>query len=204
MKESHFKTLCRAYVSSLFALALAIPLITDAGFRGRFTDSLRQLVLPRDEGPRLYDELERNRVRLASEAQEGRRAYSVSSIVVRAAVKHRLDPALVRAVIHVESRANTVGVSPKGARGIMQLMPGTARRLGVVNIHDPVQNINGGSKYLRVLLDMFGNDLKLALAAYNAGPAAVRQYRGIPPYPETQKYVKKVMTAYRGFREFYS
>ena len=205
MEKSKFEALCRAYISSLCVLALAVPLITDAHLRGRVVSSLGGLAAPAHKKLALYEELDRNRVRLASDLDQGvRPSSSMSSIVVRAAAKHRLDPALIRAVIHVESRSNSFGISPKGARGVMQLMPATARRLGVENIHDPAQNIFGGTKYLRNLLDMFGNDLRLALAAYNAGPGAVKQYNGVPPYPETHRYINKVMTAYRGFRQVYS
>ena len=202
MENSQFKALCRAYISSLCALALAVPLITDSGFRSKFVSGLGELNSSDSRARALYRELERNRVRLASDIDPRLKPVSsMSSIVVRAAAKHRLDPALVRAVIHVESQSNQFGISAKGARGVMQLMPATARRLGVENVHDPVQNIFGGTKYLRDLLDMFGNDVRLALAAYNAGPGAVRQYNGVPPFPETQRYVNKVMSLYRGFRQ---
>jgi Transglycosylase SLT domain len=108
-----------------------------------------------------------------------------------AATRFGVDPALVRAVAWQESRFRSDAVSPKGAIGIMQLMPDTARELGV-NPHDPRQNIHGGVAYLSSLLTRFGGDTRLALAAYNAGPAAVAQYRGIPPFRETQNYVKSI------------
>lgn len=205
MEESRFKAICHVYVSSLFALALALPLASDGVFRSKFTkgllDAFRGTSIRYE---RKYEELDRNRVHLAFDDLKAQRSSSMATIVVRAATKHRLDPALVKAVIHVESNYNPFSISPKGALGFMQLMPATARRLGVKNIHDPVQNIYGGSKYLRHLLDMFDNDVRLALAAYNAGPGKVRQYRGVPPYPETQKYVRNVMTAYRDYRKMYS
>jgi Transglycosylase SLT domain len=108
-----------------------------------------------------------------------------------AAARFNVDPGLVRAVAWQESRFNSEARSPKGAVGIMQLMPATAAQLGV-NPHDPRENIHGGVAYLSTLLTQFNGDIRLALAAYNAGPAAVRQYGGIPPYRETQAYVKSI------------
>lgn len=115
------------------------------------------------------------------------------------AKKYELDPDLLKAIAKVESNFNPRAVSPKGAMGVMQLIPSTARLVGVSDPFDPVENIHGGAKYLRMLLDEFG-DLKLSLAAYNAGPEAVRQYRGIPPFPETINYVKNVLEYYRALR----
>lgn len=105
-----------------------------------------------------------------------------------------LRPELLHAVVRIESAYNPGAVSPAGATGLMQLMPATAARYRVTNIEDPTENLRGGARYLRDLLDMFGNDLQLALAAYNAGENAVAQYGNrIPPYPETQRYVRKVL-----------
>ncbi len=107
-----------------------------------------------------------------------------------------LDPALVAAVVQAESGGNPNARSAAGAQGAMQLMPDTARALGVVDPYDPMQNVRGGADYLRSLLDRFG-DLKSAIAAYNAGPGAVARYGGIPPYEQTRVYVDRVMEAYR-------
>jgi soluble lytic murein transglycosylase-like protein len=118
-----------------------------------------------------------------------------------AAQKYGLDPALLKALIRQESNFNPAAGSPAGAQGLTQLMPGTARSLGVTDPHDPTQAIDGGAKYLKQQLDAFGGDVEKALAAYNAGPGAVRKHGGIPPYAETQNYVKKVMgyaQEYRG------
>ncbi|NMC64198.1 MAG: lytic transglycosylase domain-containing protein [SAR324 cluster bacterium] len=206
MEESRFKILCRFYVSSLFALTVALPLASDPFFKQQLGDTLSGLFASSaHESNAIQEDWDKNRVHLSFEDSTAARLMgSMSTIVVKAANKHKLDPALVKAVIHVESKFDSSGVSPKGALGVMQLMPATARRLGVKNVRDPIQNIYCGSKYLRHLLDMFDNDLRLALAAYNAGPAKVRYYKGVPPYPETQNYVKKVMSAYRGYREMYS
>jgi len=111
-----------------------------------------------------------------------------------AASRHGVSEDLVSAVIRVESGYNPHAVSPKGARGLMQLMPGTASLLGVRNSFDPRENIDGGVRHLRGLLDRFPNNLPLALAAYNAGEQAVTLYRGIPPYAETQGYVARILS----------
>jgi soluble lytic murein transglycosylase-like protein len=107
--------------------------------------------------------------------------------------RHHLDPDLINSVIHAESGFNPRAVSPKGARGLMQLMPQTASRLGVVNSFDPGDNLEGGTRYLRELLERYNFDLIKALAAYNAGPQRVEQYHGVPPYYETQAYVARII-----------
>lgn len=109
-----------------------------------------------------------------------------------AATIHQLDPALIRAVIHAESGFQPTAVSKQGARGLMQLMPATARELGLKNSFDSHSNILAGSAYLAKLLQSFNGDIRLASAAYNAGPSAVAKYDGIPPYAETKAYVKRV------------
>lgn len=122
-----------------------------------------------------------------------------ASLVEQAATTHRLDPALVAAVIRVESNWQPRAVSPKGAKGLMQLMPATARRLGVRRSFDPAQNVGGGALYLSRLAEQFGeHEVEKVLAAYNAGEAAVETYNGVPPYRETREYVRKVMALWTG------
>jgi soluble lytic murein transglycosylase-like protein len=113
-------------------------------------------------------------------------------LILQAADTHNIEPALIKAVILAESNYNPRAVSKRGARGLMQLMPRTAAALGVEDIFDPAENINGGVKYLRQLLDRFDNDVRLALAAYNAGSRHVRNYNGVPPFNATRLYIKKV------------
>jgi soluble lytic murein transglycosylase-like protein len=119
---------------------------------------------------------------------------TLTDTIREAAQRHGVPEQLVSAVIRVESGFNTRAVSRKGARGLMQLMPGTAAILGVRDSFDPTENIDGGVRHLRGLLDRYGNNLPFALAAYNAGEGAVNNYGGIPPYPETQAYVGRILS----------
>ncbi len=120
-----------------------------------------------------------------------------NDMIAKAAAKHQMDPKLLHAVIQAESAYNANAVSSAGAVGLMQLMPDTARRYGVVDRRDAEQNIDGGTRYLKDLLAMFNSNLKLAVAGYNAGEGAVMKYNNtVPPYPETQNYVQQVLTLY--------
>jgi len=120
-------------------------------------------------------------------------AAAIADAVERAAAQHSLPPQLIHSVIKVESNYNPGAVSSKGALGLMQLIPATARRFGVLDVFDAADNIQGGARYLRYLLDLYGGDYPLALAAYNAGEGAVAKYgTTVPPYPETQNYLRLV------------
>ena len=142
---------------------------------------------PRIAGARSFRVNEQNRQRFAAD-------------VDRIAAQYRLEPALMHAVISAESAYNPWAVSPKGAMGLMQLMPGTAERFGVSNPYDPIANMHGGARYLRWLLDRF-NDPRLAVAGYNAGEGAVQKYGNqVPPYRETQTYVVRVLDFYQRYR----
>jgi len=116
----------------------------------------------------------------------------INELVESIAAQYSLSPQLIHAVIRAESNYNPTAISPKGALGLMQLIPSTARRFGVSHVFDPVENIQGGARYLRYLLDLYDNNKPLALAAYNAGEAAVAKYNGIPPFAETRNYVIQV------------
>ncbi|MBI2352093.1 MAG: lytic transglycosylase domain-containing protein [Deltaproteobacteria bacterium] len=132
-------------------------------------------------------------------APVGRENYD--QLIRLAAGRHRVDPDLVRAVIKAESDFNSQARSHKGAEGLMQLMPGTARLHNVSNVYNAEQNIDGGVRHLRLLFDRFQGDLTRTLAAYNAGVKAVEKYGGVPPYAETKEYVRRVLNYYERFRK---
>ena len=135
----------------------------------------------------------------ASEAHSGGTApvkEPISRLIANAARRHLIDPDFVTSVVKAESGFNPAAVSPKGAIGLMQLMPKTAATLGVEDVLDPAANLEGGTKYLRQLLDQYDGDVVKALAAYNAGPLRVEQYGGLPPYIETRAYVARIVNEY--------
>ncbi|MBF0590365.1 MAG: lytic transglycosylase domain-containing protein [Magnetococcales bacterium] len=139
--------------------------------------------------------LNRGRVSRVYTGKELNRAIKV------VAMRYGLDSSLVKAIIHVESRFNPNARSPAGAVGLMQLMPNTAKMYGVYNLTDPIANIHAGSRHFRMLLNRFKGDVRLSLAAYNAGEYAVKKYGNkVPPYPETRNYVVKVLKAYQQYR----
>ena len=125
---------------------------------------------------------------------------NIEGLIEKYAQKNNLDPDFIKAVVKQESGFNPDATSKCGAMGLMQLMPNTAKGLGVTNAYDPEQNIEGGVKYLKSMLNRFNNDPKLALAAYNAGPGAVQRYGDVPPYRETQNYVKNILASYEAIK----
>jgi len=142
----------------------------DEGFRGALDQATLRESMRRAPGTSQWDE-----------------------VLIREALDQGVDPSLLRGVMIAESGGDPGAVSPAGAQGLMQLMPETARALGVRNPFDPTQSVRGGAQYLRSLLDRFDGDVERALAAYNAGPGAVERYDGVPPYAETQDYVRRVL-----------
>jgi len=122
-------------------------------------------------------------------------------IILKAAIRYEIDPALVKAIIMAESGYNPNAVSKRGAKGLMQLMPDTAEALGVEDIFNPRQNISGGVRYFKQLVNRFDGDIKLALAAYNAGSRKVRHYQGVPPFKATHHYIKKVFKFYQLYKD---
>ena len=143
----------------------------------------------------------------AANGSTGLRGYTTGSAeldryLLDSSRNHGVDPLLIYSIMHQESSFKSHAVSPKGARGLMQLMPGTAMRYGVTNVFDPRQNIEGGARYLRFLLDYFDNDIDLVLAGYNAGEGAVEKYGWqVPPYAETREYVRRISRRYALLRD---
>jgi soluble lytic murein transglycosylase-like protein len=159
-------------------------------------------ILVHPDGRKVFSNV--GRTSAAAAPSLGRRiaAEKVEPLVALYSDRFQLDPKLVHAVIRAESGYNPRAVSAKGAMGLMQLMPQTARELEVEDAFDPAANIAGGTRYLRRMLDRFEGSVELALAGYNAGPEAVRQYGGVPPFAETRGYVEKVMRDYHGRAEY--
>jgi hypothetical protein len=149
--------------------------------------------LPAESSPREPGQAKNDPAQSQSPAQKFQSSTDLNEVVRAASGTYHLDPDLVSSVIRAESGFNVRAVSPKGAQGLMQLMPQTASQLGVQNAFDPQANVEGGARYLRELLERYDFDLIKALAAYNAGPQRVEQYGGVPPYYETKAYVARIV-----------
>ena len=150
----------------------------------------RSFAAPRDGMTILRFRQDRRAAQAAD--KPGKASPALKALIHATAVRFNLETALVHAVVRAESGFDPQAVSPAGARGLMQLMPGTAREVGVRDVFHPRQNLEGGAAYLRGLLDRYDGDVQLALAAYNAGPTMVEEHEGIPPFPETREYLKRV------------
>jgi soluble lytic murein transglycosylase-like protein len=178
-------------ITALILLSVSVPSQAQIA---SYTDEHGKTVYVNGDSPKRKDG---STISSPSSAESANAAGDhLDQIVQRAAERHNLDPALVKAVISTESGWNPSAISRKGAVGLMQLIPETAERFGVGNAFDPVQNVEGGTSYLKWLLDHYDGDLTKSLAAYNAGERAVDQSGGIPAYPETERYVQKVTNAY--------
>ena len=185
--------------AALSALLLAsavhaqIYVHTDQYGRKQFTDT------PQGDGYTRYKPKGEFQKRGPSASVQPRITQAYDPAIKRASLQHGVSPALVKAVIAAESGFDPEAVSRKGAQGLMQLMPTTAERMGVDDALDPWQNIDGGTRYLSQMIERFPGELALALAAYNAGPEAVKRHRGVPPYEETRTYVRRVLRYYEKY-----
>lgn len=178
----------RNYICGIFSVVFIISLIALPKDR----DTIVAAPLLKDSRPYKAHINEKYSSRLFT----SRRENIYNNIINEAAKRYDIDAALIKAIIMAESSYNHKAVSKRGAVGLMQLMPNTANALGVKDIYNPAHNINGGAKYIKLLLDKYNGDLELALAAYNAGSKKVRKYNGIPPFRATRRYVKKVFNYY--------
>jgi hypothetical protein len=175
------------------------------------TDTIEKTATPEEKTNvsaeiKLEDEIKTNpeikeAIELKSKIDLKAQSANVDELIETFSEKYNIDSDFIKAIIKQESGFNAKATSKKGAMGLMQLMPKTAESLGVVDAYNPSQNIEGGVKYLKGLLEKFDNNQELALAAYNAGPNAVKKYGGIPPYKETQNYVKAIMGTYNKVKE---
>jgi Transglycosylase SLT domain len=170
----------------------------------RTAEGSQIIVLVDDQGRRIYINAQEQAAPGTRDSASDRHSFLLSardpelvSLIQKAADRHQVDPDLIHAIVHVESGYDSRAVSSKGAIGLMQLIPATARRFGVEDPFDPRQNIEGGTSYLQYLLGLFDGNLALSLAAYNAGENSVLREGGIPPFPETQEYVRKVRSIYQ-------
>jgi len=182
----------------LVALCVALPAFADIYKYEDAQGVIHLTNVPTESGIKYTLVMKEKRILLDRKLGDNMSQYD--DLIVKASEKHKVEPALIKAIIKAESNFNHRAVSPKGARGLMQLMPATASSLNVNDSFHPENNIEGGVRYLRYLLNYFNGSLPLALAAYNAGEGAVIKHRGVPPYRETQVYVQRVLSYLDRFR----
>ena len=196
-----------AVVSSLFFCVVFLSSFSSAGIY-RYEDETGAVYFtncPRDPKFKLYireskDDVEEQEPPQPVSSVKPKDFNHYDLLISEVSKKYEVDFALVKAIIRAESGFNPNAISRKGAKGLMQLMPETASRMNVANIFNPRENIEGGVRYLKYLLSLFNNDLRLSLAAYNAGENLVSELRSIPPYRETVDYVRKVLSFYQFYR----
>lgn len=189
--------LCLASLPALSAHADKVYVYRDAQGRMWFTDHRAAPKQYRLEAVKYYGRPPAWRSCMGlNDSDLAKRAQHYMPMIERVANQHGVAAQLVRAVISVESCFDPKAVSSVGARGLMQLMPSTAKHFGIVDLFNPQANLQAGVRYLARLIKLYNGDLRLALAAYNAGPGAVKKYGGVPPYPETQQFVHRVLAAY--------
>jgi soluble lytic murein transglycosylase-like protein len=185
-------------LSALVVMTAALPASADIYKYEDAQGVIHLTNVPTESGVKYILIMREKRVLLDKKLGDNMSQYD--ALIMKASEKHKIDPALIKAIIKAESNFNHRAVSRKGAKGLMQLMPATASSLQVQDSFHPENNIEGGVRYLRYLLNYFNGNLPLALAAYNAGENAVIKYRGIPPYRETQVYVQRVLSYLNKFR----
>ena len=186
----------RNIICGIFSLVIVISFIT---FPKERINAFNAPLL-KDSRPYKTNIISKLRKKYNSRLYTSRRERIYNNIINDAAKKYGIDAALIKAIIMAESGYDHKAVSKRGAIGLMQLMPATADALGVEDIFDPTHNVNGGTKYIKMLLEKFNNNLDLALAAYNAGSTKVRKYNGIPPFRATRTYIKKVVEYYMSYQ----
>lgn len=179
----------RNYICGIFSVVFILSLIAFPKDRANIVSA----PLLKDSRPYKAHIISKLNKKYSSRLYTSRKENVYNNTINEAAKRYGVDAALIKAIIMAESGYNHKAVSKRGAVGLMQLMPATATALGVEDLYNPVHNINGGAKYIKLLLDKYNGDLKLALAAYNAGSTKVRKYNGIPPFRATRRYVKKVV-----------
>ena len=190
--SSNIKYSAKKFLCGIFSFVFILSFIT---FPKERTNTYTSLLL-KESRPYKADIISKLSKKDDPRRHSLRKEKIYGAIINEAAKKYGIDAALIKAIIMVESGYNYKAISKRGAIGLMQLMPETADALGVKDIFDPAHNVNGGTKYIRLLLDRFNGNLDLALAAYNAGSTKVRKYNGIPPFRSTKIYIKKVFEYY--------